>query len=186
MKMNSIAKTALKDIVAAAVGLLPGGNILEGAAVEAADIAISALCKQDQDAIQVVTTEIFDTLTTRPDSLSPHDPGRAVSAAYNVLDTVRRSRLDADRIIDCGLDPSQVYDYLLKFPAVGIEAASGGRQMIYHSYLRAFAEKVTDAVFPTAPFQRRLYQRLLRNQEKMMKMIEQQRGGDADKPLASR
>jgi hypothetical protein len=58
--------------------------------------------------------------------------------------------------------------------------------MIYRSYLRAFAEKVIDAVFVTTPFQRRLHQRLLSNQEKIMKMIEQQRGGDADKPRASR
>jgi hypothetical protein len=110
-KMNSITKTALKDVVATLVGLLPGGDLLKGTAKEAAEVAMSALSKKDRDAIQNVTDDIFKTLTKSSKSLSPDDPGRAMSAAYNVVDTVRRSKLDADRIIDCDLDPSKIYTY---------------------------------------------------------------------------
>jgi hypothetical protein len=175
--MNSIAKTALKDIVAAAVGLLPGGDLLKNTAREAAEDAISSLCKKDRDIFESVLDEITKALKKRPETISPEDPGRALSAARNVVDTVRKSKLDADRLIDCDLDPSRVYEYLLNFPAVGIETASGGRKKIYQSYLRTFAEKVTDAAFSTAPFQRRLHQRILRNQRIIIESIERNKEG---------
>jgi hypothetical protein len=183
--MNPISKSAIKDIVAAVVGLLPGGKLIENTANTAAEIAISALSKRDQDEIQIVSKEIFKILSKKAEIISPEDPGRAYMAAYNVIDTIRKSQLDADRIIDCGLNPHEIYDYLLKFPAEGIDSASIGRRNIYQNYLLSFSEKVTDAVFSTAPFQRRLHQRLLQNQTKIMKMIEQFSQCIVDKTSAS-
>jgi hypothetical protein len=176
--MNAITRTALKDVAAALVGLLPGGDLLKGSAREVVEAAASIWSKKEKDAVESVANEIFAILAKNPEALSPGDPGRAVSAAYNVLETVRLSSLDADRIIDCELDPAQLYSYLLLFPAPGIESASGGRSVLYHRYLRSFADKVVDAVFQTALFQRRLHQRLLGNQRKIMRSLEQHFSAD--------
>ena len=173
--MDPISKAALKDIVAAVIGVLPYGALFGSTAREAVDVAISALREQERSAVQSVTDDLFRNLTENAKKLSPEDPGRALSAAQNVLDTIRQSELDAECIIDCGLDPSQVYEYLLKYPPIDIKAASGGRQKIYYGSLELFSQNIVDAVVNTPYFQRRVYQRLLRNQNKILQLIEQEK-----------
>jgi hypothetical protein len=178
--MNSITETAVKDIVAAVVGLIPGGKLVEKTATQAATQAFKALTKDRRDAIQLVTDSIVSALTTGANSLSPDDPGRAISAASNVVETIRKAKLDADVLLDCCLDGEAVYHYLIQFPAAGIEYASGGRQALYHAYLKQFAETVVDAVFVTDAFQRRMFRRLMLTQKEMKTMIEQVAAGNRE------
>ena len=170
--MKAITESAIKDIVAAVVGLIPGGKLLEKTAGQAAVSVFGSLAKDRRDAIQSVTDAIVRTLTQDAKELSPDDPGRAISAAFNVVETIRNAKLDADVLLDCCLDGEAVYEYLIKYPAVGIEHASGGRQALYHTYLRRFAETVVEAVFVTDTFQRRMFRRLMLNQNEMKAMLE--------------
>lgn len=172
--MKAITESAIKDIVAAVVGLIPGGKLLEGTAGQAAATVFVSLTKDRRNAIQSVSDAIVRVLTKDAKKLSPDDPGRAISAAFNVAETIRKAKLDADVLLDCSLDGEAVYEYLVKYyPAEGIDAASQHRQDLYHACLRQFAETVVDAVFVTDTFQRRLYRRLMLNQNALKVTLEE-------------
>ncbi len=164
--MDSIEKEFFKEIALFLLGFVPGADSFKQTSSELLDRGLNLISGPEKDDVERVASEIYSRLQKAARIISPNDPGRATWAAENFLETVRKARINPDVILDCCLDPEELYNYLLRFPATGIESASGGRQKIYYDQLHVFAAVAIDAVFPTRSFQVRLFHRILSAQRR--------------------
>jgi len=165
--MGSIKKEFAKEIALLVLGLVPGANSFKQTSSELLDRGLGLISGPDKEDVARVASQIYSRLREAAKTISPEDPGRATWAAENFLETVRNARVSPDVILDCCLDPEELYNYLLRFPATGIESASGGRQAIYHAQLRAFAAVAINSVFATRSFQIRLFHKMLSTQRRI-------------------
>jgi len=143
--MNEITKGAVEDLVKAVLGFIPGASLCSGVATASALAAASRLTRSEKELVTAVTESVFVFLTDHAASLSPQDPGRSISAAYDIIETVRAAGLDADKIVECDLDPHRVCTLLLQYEPKEHEYASAGRPQIYREYLREFCIRLVDA-----------------------------------------
>lgn len=164
--MNEITKAAIKDITKAILGLIPGSALYSQVATSSALEAVARLTSAEKDLVATNTQSIFDLLTREAKSLSPEDPGRATSAAYDILLTVKAAELDADKLIDCALHPENVYQFLLKHEPKEHSYASAGRLQIYHKYLSRFSELVVEAASKSPAVQGKALGRILQTLQK--------------------
>lgn len=176
--MSDLKKNLLKEILSIVIGLVPGGGVIKGAV--STEIA-ERLTKQEVDIIEKTARRIFDNLYESV-GLDSQNPGAAKSAAYDVVATIKAASLSGQTLVDCCLDPSLLYGHLLKFPAKGIEYASGLRKDLYHAGLRQFASDLSHLALKV-PFVEWLAQRqILLNQQKILELAEKSLKGADDEP----
>ena len=165
--MDALKKEIVNDIVGILMGLIPGGNYARRTAQTAATLLLS---RQDKDIIARIADRIFNQLYDAV-GLDAKNPGAAKSAAYNVLETIRKANITPQIIVDCYLDSELLFQYVLKYPAVGIESASQIRRQLYQRGVRTFCDELIANAFEIKSFQLFVYQKVLSNQRKILQKL---------------
>lgn len=162
--MDKFTKDLVRDITGVLVDLVPGGRLVRGTVQNA---AVTLLDRKQRSAIEQAAKDIFESLYYSV-GLDDRNPGAAKSAAYNVMDSVKKAKLTPQVLVDCCLDPELLYQRVSKYPATGIDGASALRQSMYDAGLRSFCEEVIAHAMELKPVQRLVYSRILMNQRQIL------------------
>ncbi len=174
--MKDVEKAIIKEIACAIIGIVPGGSLVKGITSTLIDKVL--MSSNIERSVNRITKEVTKILFSNPERIYPKDPGRAISAALDALFTIKESGLDADKLIDCNLDPQEIYEFLLLFPYD--KAAPQSRIGIYQTILRKFSEKIIIAAYHEENFQLKIHQRILKNQRDILNNSEPGDGGNSE------
>jgi hypothetical protein len=166
--MDALKKEIIKDIVGILMDFIPGGKYALHTAQSASVLLLS---RQDKDTVTRIAERIFDQLYYSV-GLDTKNPGAAKSAAYDVLETIKRANLTPQVIVDCCLDPELLFQYVMQYPAVGIESASSIRKQLHKNGVRACCEELMTSAFEIRSFQSFVYRQVLLNQRKALQALE--------------
>lgn len=166
--MDGLKKEIVNDIVGILMGLVPGGHLALHTAQSAAVLLLS---RQEKDTITRVAERIFSRLYESV-GLDTRNPGAAKSAAYDVLATIKKAELTPEILVRSCLDPKLLFEYVLKYPAVGIESASSVRKGLYIKGIRTFCDELMASALEIKPLQSFVYRELLLNQNKILRLLE--------------
>jgi hypothetical protein len=167
--MDTLKKEIINDIVGILMDFVPGGTYARRTAQTAATLLLS---RQEKDLIRRIADRIFAQLYEAV-GLDARNPGAAKSAAYNVLETIRKAGLTPQVIVDCDLDSGLLFQYVMKYPAVGIESASQIRKQLYQRGVHTFCDELIANALEIKSLQLLIYQKVLLNQRKILQALEE-------------
>jgi hypothetical protein len=105
--------------------------------------------------------------------LDARNPGAAKSAAFNVLETIRKAGLTPQVIVDCDLDSELLFQYVMKYSDIGIESASQIRKQLYQRGVQTFCDELIANALEIKLLQLLIYQKVLSNQRKILQVLEE-------------
>lgn len=166
--MATVKNEIVADIVGILMGLIPGGSYAQHTAQRAATLLLS---RREKDVITRIADRIFTQLYEAV-GLDARNPGAAKSAAYDVLETIRKANLTPQIIVSCGLDAGLLFQYVMQYTATGVESASPIRRQLHQRGVHTFCDELIASAFEIKSFQLFVYQRVLSNQHEILQMLE--------------
>lgn len=165
---NRITKLS-REIAAILLDAVPGGQVILALFGEDIEQALDKLySSREPHRIVLIANKIAEDIASLS-GVTDHAPGTAVSAAHDILDSIRRSSITFEVLLECELREEKLYARLQGYKPEDWDRASELRKNYWERAARCFCKAVINEIILLPEFQAHLLKKLFQQQVHLLR-----------------
>jgi len=151
------------DLIESLIDIIPFGDVPKGISKLLYNFGIGKYSRYKTFNLVEVTASDIASRFYAAEGIDRKNPGAAKSAAYNIVEIIKKTKIDSTFIISCNIDPEIIFTELNRRGEEIMHGASGIRKGFVETGLRAFAETIAARAMEFPNIQTEIYRVLLRH-----------------------